>query len=84
MRSTFRRARSRRWPWTSLAGKQTVSEVTADRPSSYRGRVLLPDSWTRKPRLRQKAFQKGMVSQKERTRGMPMVTPRLGARAGAS
>ena len=30
------------------------------------------------------AFQKGMVSQKESTRGMPMVTPRSGARAGAS
>ena len=60
MRSTFFLARSRRLAVDQLGGgKQTVSEVTADRPSSYMGRVLLPDSWMRNPRLRQKAFQEG-------------------------
>ena len=34
MRSTPFSARLRRWPWTSLAGKHTVSEVTAEMPPS--------------------------------------------------
>ena len=56
------------WPWTSFAGKHTVSEVTADRPLSY----SLRGCWGRiartvKPRERKKVDQKGMVSQKEST-----------------
>ena len=76
IRSTPWFTRSRMWPWTSLAGKQTVSEVTADRPLSYIFRVLLWDSFTEKPRLRKKVVQKGAVSQKDSTRGMPMTVSR--------
>ena len=47
MRSTPFPARSLRWPWTSFAGKQTVSEVTADNPLSYIVWVLSPDITTR-------------------------------------
>ena len=39
MKSTPAASSWRMWPWTSLAGKHTVSEVTAGRPSSYIRRV---------------------------------------------
>ena len=76
IRSTPCFTRSRMWPWTSLAGKQTVSEVTADRPLSYIFRVLGRDSFTSNPRARKKVDQKGMVSQKDSTRGRPMTVSR--------
>ena len=71
-------ASARRWPCTSFAGKQMVSEVTAESPLSYIFRVLSGLITTRNPRLFQKVVQKGMVSQKDSTRGIPMVMPRSG------
>ena len=73
--SGFLAAKSRRWPWTSLAGKHTVSEVTAARPLSYIFLVLFPDITTPYPRLRKNVDQNGMVSQKESTLGRPTVIP---------
>ena len=72
MRSTFCFARLRRCPCTSLAGKHTVSEVTAESPLSYMVRLLGAERRMVKPRLRKKVLQKGMVSQKASTRGSPM------------
>ena len=86
IRSTFCFARSRRCPCTSFPGKHTVSEVTADSPFSYIFLVLGRDSLTRKPNPLKKVVQKGIVSQKNSTRGMPIVTflAAFGAAAGYS
>ena len=63
IRSTFFSARFRRCPCTSLAGKQTVSDVTAESPLSYIFLVLLSESFTEKPKAFQNVFQKGIFSQ---------------------
>ena len=72
MRSTPWSAKSRTCPWTSFAGKHTVSEDTAESPRSYMARVLGRDSFTVKPSERNSVVQKGAYSHIERTRGMPM------------
>ena len=63
MKSTPAASSLRMWPCTSLAGKHTVSEVTAVRPSSYMRRVEVPLTRTSNPSARQNVFQKGSVSQ---------------------
>ena len=69
MRSTFFAARLRRCPCTSLAGKQTVSEVTAESPLSYILRVLKSDSWTVKTECRKEGLPKRHgIPEKEHTR----------------
>jgi len=76
MRSTPASTRLRMCPWTSLAGKHTVSDVTCARPRSYIALVLRPETRTLKPSVLKNVDQNGMVSQNSSTRGMPIVTSR--------
>ena len=63
IRSTLCFTRFLIWPCTSFAGKHTVSDVTAESPSSYIFLVLLSEMRTVYPNACQKVFQNGMVSQ---------------------
>ncbi len=75
MRSTPESTRSLMCPCTSLAGKHTVSDVTACKPDSYILRVLAREMTGSNPRDEKNVRQKGMSSQKLRTRGRPMRMP---------
>ena len=62
MASSCMAARALMWPWLSLAGKQAVSLGMVACPARYSPRLDTGLVWTAKPRLVQKACQKGSSS----------------------
>mgnify|MGYP006987702451 CR=1 FL=1 len=65
-------------PWTSLAGKQTVSELTAGSPRSYIACELMDDRTTVKPSDPSSAVPEGRGVPDGRARGMPILMPLSG------